>query len=99
LLDLDAYLAITLQLTWHEIRLFLAICWRQGIVRSTRFHFWWQLGAITLRKPELLYDYFTALGCGEHVFSFRHQVKASLMQQLALLKAAQVLDKAEAIAA
>jgi radical SAM superfamily enzyme YgiQ (UPF0313 family) len=27
-------------LTWRELRLFLGVCWRQGVVRSTRFRFW-----------------------------------------------------------
>ncbi len=76
-------------ITHHELRLFVAICWRQGIVRSTRFRFWWQLGAIALRKPNLLYDYFIALGVGEHFFTFRHEVKSHLQSQLATIKASQ----------
>jgi hypothetical protein len=74
---------------WHEVRLFLAICWRQGIVRSTRLLFWYQLLLIGLQKPHLFYDYFTALGVGEHFFSFRHEVKAKLEEQLAARKAKQ----------
>lgn len=73
-------------LTHHELRLFSAVCWRQGIVRSTRFQFWWQLAAIAIAKPRLLYDYFTTLGVGEHFFSYRHVVKAQLLAQLATLK-------------
>ncbi|MEH2003346.1 MAG: DUF4070 domain-containing protein [Nostoc sp.] len=26
-------------ITWHELRLFPIIVWRQGVVRSTRFSF------------------------------------------------------------
>ncbi len=73
----------------HEVRLFLAICWRQGVLRSTRLRFWYQLVLIGLQKPHLFYDYFTALGVGEHFFSFRHEVKANLEEQLAKLKATQ----------
>ncbi|WP_375511193.1 DUF4070 domain-containing protein [uncultured Nostoc sp.] len=40
-----------LPITWHELRLFPIIVWRQGVVRSTRFHFWWPLVAIALHKP------------------------------------------------
>lgn len=72
---------------WHEIKLFLAICWRQGILRSTRWRFWYQILAMLLQKPHLFYDYFTALGIGEHFFTFRHEVKANLEEQLALFKA------------
>ncbi|ARV62717.1 B12-binding domain-containing radical SAM protein [Nostocales cyanobacterium HT-58-2] len=67
---------------WHELKLFSAICWRQGFVRSTRFRFWWQILAMALQKPHLFYDYFVALGIGEHFFTFRHEVKAQLEAQL-----------------
>ncbi|MEH2449668.1 MAG: DUF4070 domain-containing protein [Nostoc sp.] len=48
-------------ITWHELRLFPIIFWRQGVVRSTPFPFWWQLVAIAFQKPYLLYNYFVAL--------------------------------------
>jgi radical SAM superfamily enzyme YgiQ (UPF0313 family) len=66
----------------NEIKLFLAICWRQGCLRSTRWRFWGQLVAICLAKPHLLFDYFIALGAGEHFFAYRHEVKAQLEEQL-----------------
>ena len=75
-------------ITWHEILLFATICWRQGIVRSTRFRFWWQLLTITINKPRLVYDYLTTLGVGEHFFSFRYQVRSQLQEKLAAIKQA-----------
>ncbi|MCU0525797.1 MAG: DUF4070 domain-containing protein [Elainella sp. Prado103] len=72
-------------ISMHEIRLFLAICWRQGFVRSTRWQFWKQMLLIALQKPQFFYDYFTALGIGEHFFTFRHQVKAQMESNLATL--------------
>lgn len=72
-------------ITSKEIRLFLSVCWRQGIVRSTRFRFWYQLLMIGFRNPNLIYDYFTVLGIAEHFFTFRHEVKAKLEAQLAAL--------------
>ncbi|WP_293183936.1 MULTISPECIES: DUF4070 domain-containing protein [unclassified Microcoleus] len=60
----------------------MAVCWRQGVMRSTRFRFWWQMMAIALIKPRLFYDYMTVLGLGEHFFNYRHEVKAQLLQQL-----------------
>ncbi|MEC4814772.1 MAG: B12-binding domain-containing radical SAM protein [Scytonema sp. PMC 1069.18] len=68
--------------TWHELRLFPIVCWRQGVVRSTRFLFWRNLLAIALHKPNLLESYIVALSLGEHFFKFRHQVKAQLQEQL-----------------
>ena len=73
-------------MTWHEWRLLRSICWRQGVLRSTRFRFWWQLAAIALIKPQLLYEYLMVLGVGEHFFKYRHEVKAQLLEQLAALQ-------------
>jgi radical SAM superfamily enzyme YgiQ (UPF0313 family) len=76
----------TRPITWTEIRLFSVICWRQGLVRSTRLRFWWQLVAIALSKPRLVYDYVTVLGIAEHFYTYRHQVKEQLQEKLTVLK-------------
>jgi radical SAM superfamily enzyme YgiQ (UPF0313 family) len=68
--------------TWHELRFISILCWRQGMTRSTWFRFWWQIIAIWLHNPQLLYDYLVALGIGEHFFKLRHQVKTQLEMQL-----------------
>lgn len=78
--------------THHELSLFAAICWRQGVLRNTRFQFWWQLLVIALLKPQLLYDYFTTLGVGEHFLSYRHEVRAQLESQLTKLKVAKTQE-------
>lgn len=80
-------------LTQAEWRFFMAICWRQGILRSTRFHFWWQLIVMAWRKPNLLYDYLIVLGVGEHFFKFRYEVKAELAAELALLQQQELENK------
>lgn len=72
-------------ITWTEWQLFMKVCWRQGVQRSTRWIFWWQLMAIALIKPRLLFDYFIALSAGEHFFAYRHVVKAQLEEQLQAL--------------
>jgi hypothetical protein len=61
----------------------MSICWRQGMLRSTRFVFWQQLITMARQKPHLLYDYLIALGTGEHFFKFRHEVKAEIESELA----------------
>lgn len=78
---------------WHEVKLFTAVCWRQGIVRSTRWRFWYQFLLIGLQKPHLWYDYLAALSFGEHFFSFRHEVKANLEEKIAALKATKQADR------
>jgi radical SAM superfamily enzyme YgiQ (UPF0313 family) len=80
-------------LTKTEWRLFSALMWRQGVQRSTRWRFWWQLVAIALLKPRLVYDYLVALGAGEHFFTYRHVVRRQLEEQLEALKAAQQAER------
>lgn len=80
-------------LTKAEWDFLKAICWRQGILRSTRFHFWWQLIVMAWRKPNLLYDYLIVLGVGEHFFKFRYEVKAELAAELALLQQQELENK------
>jgi radical SAM superfamily enzyme YgiQ (UPF0313 family) len=86
------------QLDREQFSLFKAIAWRQGIVRSTRFRFWWQLVAIALRKPQLLEEYLATLGVGEHFFTYRYEVKEQLQKQLELLKQTNLPEQEKAIA-
>ncbi|MBV9385944.1 MAG: B12-binding domain-containing radical SAM protein [Chroococcidiopsidaceae cyanobacterium CP_BM_ER_R8_30] len=76
-------------ITLKELRLFTAVCWRQGVLRSTWLRFWWQLLVIALSKRRLVYDYMTTLGIGEHFFNYRYVVKAQLLAQLEALKQTQ----------
>ena len=82
-------------ITKTEWRLLWAVCWRQGVLRSTRFRFWWQLAAIAFSKPQLLYDYFTTLGVGEHFFKYRYEVREQLRSQLETLRSAKQAQQAE----
>lgn len=83
---------INRSITIHELKFFTNLCWRQGIKRSTRWHFWWQLLIMLTQKPRLCYDYLVALGIGEHFFSFRHVVKAKLLEQLDQLQLEQSIQ-------
>jgi radical SAM superfamily enzyme YgiQ (UPF0313 family) len=80
-------------ITQAEWKLFFKLLWRQGVVRSIRFRFWWQLAAIALRKPRLLPEYLAMLGIGEHFFNYRYEVRAQLERQLAILKEEQERQK------
>ncbi|MFM7428121.1 MAG: B12-binding domain-containing radical SAM protein [Elainella sp.] len=74
----------------QEFKSFLAVCWRQGVVRSTRLQFWWQLVSMALKKPKLFYEYTGVLLAGEHFFKFRHEVRQELEQQIAAIKQAKL---------
>jgi radical SAM superfamily enzyme YgiQ (UPF0313 family) len=75
-------------ITQQEWQLFWKLLWRQGVMRSARFRFWWQLAAIATLRPRLLAEYLATLGVGEHFFNYRYEVRAQLEQQLILLKQA-----------
>ncbi|MFB2897247.1 B12-binding domain-containing radical SAM protein [Aerosakkonemataceae cyanobacterium BLCC-F50] len=83
------------KITTKELRLFSAVCWRQGVLRSTRWLFWWQFLAIALLKPRLFYDYMTGLGVGEHFFKYRYEVRDQLLTQLAAIKQAKAKHQEE----
>ncbi|MFB2833610.1 B12-binding domain-containing radical SAM protein [Aerosakkonemataceae cyanobacterium BLCC-F167] len=83
------------KITYRELRLFSAVCWRQGVLRSTRWRFWWQFLAIALLKPRLFYDYMTSLGVGEHFFKYRYEVRDQLLTQLATMKQAKAKHQEE----
>lgn len=87
------------RVTTTELSLFMGICWRQGILRSTRFHFWWQLMAIALLRPRLIFDYLIALGAGEHFFCFRYEVRNQLRRQLEALNTSQLNSHNEGVLA
>jgi radical SAM superfamily enzyme YgiQ (UPF0313 family) len=64
------------------VRLFLALVWLQGVVRSTRDHFWRYLFTIARQRPQLLFEYLIALSAGEHFFAYRHTVRGQLREAL-----------------
>jgi radical SAM superfamily enzyme YgiQ (UPF0313 family) len=74
------------KLDWQMWQLFRSLLWRQGVVRPTRFRFWWQLATLALLKPRLLEEYLATLAVGEHFFTYRYEVREQLLQQLVLLK-------------
>ncbi|EKQ68206.1 Fe-S oxidoreductase [Leptolyngbyaceae cyanobacterium JSC-12] len=77
-------------ITAAERQLFWKLLWRQGVVRSVRLRFWWQLAVIALRKPRLLSEYLATLGIGEHFFNYRYEVRTQLEKQLETLKQMQL---------
>jgi radical SAM superfamily enzyme YgiQ (UPF0313 family) len=70
----------------EQWKAFRSIMWRQGVKRSTRFRFWWNLAMIALFKPNLVEEYLATLAIGEHFFSYRYIVRKQLRHQLELLK-------------
>jgi radical SAM superfamily enzyme YgiQ (UPF0313 family) len=61
----------------------LTICWRQGVRRSTRWKFWYNLSQITKRNPRLVPLYFVACAYLEHFTEYRQIVRDKINAQLA----------------
>jgi radical SAM superfamily enzyme YgiQ (UPF0313 family) len=70
-------------LEWVELRAVLTICWRQGIKRSTRGQFWWQLFSMLRRNPEVFVPYMSNCGLLEHFLHYRQLVRNQVETQLA----------------
>jgi len=66
----------------------LIICWRQGVVRETRWVFWRRLLQICLNHPQVLDEYLWLLMLNEHFSDYQAVVRKQVEQQLAYHDAA-----------
>ncbi|MGD1943815.1 MAG: B12-binding domain-containing radical SAM protein [Leptolyngbyaceae cyanobacterium] len=67
---------------WVIVRAFLIICWRQGVVRKTRWRFWGNLAVILWRYPNVAANYLSVCAQAEHFLDFREMVRANIETQL-----------------
>ena len=68
--------------TWVIIRALLIVCWRQGVVRKTRWRFWGNLAVMLWRYPHVVANYLSVCAQAEHFIDFREQVRANIEAQL-----------------
>ncbi|ELS00874.1 Fe-S oxidoreductase [Xenococcus sp. PCC 7305] len=68
---------------FKTLKALLTICWRQGIVRSTRWKFWYNIIRIFLRSPSLVPLYFVSCANIEHFTEYRQIVRDKINAQLA----------------
>lgn len=54
----------------NQAVVFARLCWRQGVLRSSRFLFWKQLLGMYRNNPSRLFKYITLLVLGEDMFAF-----------------------------
>jgi radical SAM superfamily enzyme YgiQ (UPF0313 family) len=76
-------------LDWLALRALLIICWRQGVVRKTRFRFWPYLWSMIRHNPGGVASYLTVCAQIEHFLEYRQIVKNQIEQQLTTFLAAQ----------
>lgn len=65
-----------------SLKALLTICWRQGILRDTRWKFWHNLIRILLRNPKLVPLYIVACAYLEHFIDYRQIVTDNINTQL-----------------
>lgn len=66
------------------LRAFLTICWRQGVVRKTRFKFWICLLNILRHNPKVAEHYLGVCALYEHFQEYRQIVRDQIGAQLAV---------------
>ena len=72
------------KLSWKDLRALAILCWRQGMVRKTRWKFWLNLFKILQSKPSLVTRYLTVCAFFEHFFEYRQIVRDQINTQLGL---------------
>lgn len=70
------------KVTWKVVRAFAILCWRQGVVRPTRWKFWHHLFSIIRHNPGVWEHYLSVCAIGEHFFDYRHAVRRQIEAQL-----------------
>jgi len=68
---------------WRDLSAFLRLCWRQGVLRSTRWRFWHHLLSVRRRNPRVLMHYIIVSAHLEHFLEFRETVRRKVQSQLA----------------
>jgi radical SAM superfamily enzyme YgiQ (UPF0313 family) len=71
-------------INWLIIRAFFIICWRQGIIRKTRWRFWSNLAVMLWRYPSVAANYLSVCAQAEHFIDFREMVRSNIEAQLAV---------------
>jgi radical SAM superfamily enzyme YgiQ (UPF0313 family) len=81
------------EVSWVNIKALLTICWRQGVVRKTRFQFWANLIGILRHNPKVWEPYIGICALGEHFLEYRQIVKEQIESQLQVYLQTKVLDQ------
>ena len=64
------------------LRALLIICWRQGVLRKTRWKFWLYLASIFKNKNKHWQHYLSICALGEHFLEYRELVRSQIQTQL-----------------
>jgi len=70
-------------ISWVTIRALLTICWRQGVLRTTRWSFWRNLWNMGRYNPGGISSYLAVCAQIEHFVEYREIVKREIEEQVA----------------
>ncbi len=70
------------KVSFINIQAFATVCWRQGVVRETRWHFWRNLIGIWRHNPKVWQHYLSICALNEHFLEYRGIVKTQIEAQL-----------------
>jgi radical SAM superfamily enzyme YgiQ (UPF0313 family) len=68
---------------WVVLKALLIVCWRQGLMRSTRWAFWHHLIHILIANPTVAEQYLAVCAHNEHFLDYRDLVRHQIEVQLA----------------
>jgi radical SAM superfamily enzyme YgiQ (UPF0313 family) len=71
------------KLNWVTLRALLIICWRQGVLRKTRWQFWRNLYNMLRFNPGGVSSYLSVCAQIEHFLEYRQLVRTEITAQLA----------------
>jgi hypothetical protein len=66
----------------RNLRAMLTVFWRQGVVRKTRWRFWYYLWKMSRLNPGGLGSYLSTCAHGEHFVVYRQRVRDEITRQL-----------------
>jgi radical SAM superfamily enzyme YgiQ (UPF0313 family) len=84
------------QTNWKTIRAFLTICWRQGMLRKTRWQFWRNLWNMYRHNPGGISSYLSVCAQIEHFLEYRQIVRNEIEAQVAEFLEGEARLRAEA---
>ncbi|MDB9534944.1 B12-binding domain-containing radical SAM protein [Dolichospermum planctonicum CS-1226] len=82
-------------LNWKVLRALLTICWRQGVLRNTRWQFWRNLWSMYKHNPGGISSYLSVCAQIEHFLEYRQIVRDEIEAQVAEFLKAEAQVKLE----
>jgi radical SAM superfamily enzyme YgiQ (UPF0313 family) len=89
------------KVSWASVRALLIVCWRQGVLRKSRWAFWRNFIGILRHNPRVWDHYLSICAINEHFLEYRQIVRDQIEHQLAIYlaetKPSQVVPQPETV--